>query len=275
MNRELNGPRRTDQHYLPACLLGRFSRDSSAPRLRHRPIAAFDSRAGKVLVGSAESFGKVKGLYDMLERPTSVDSLWGYEDRLSRALDELLDESAPLDGWTWVTTLVPFVASLFARSVSFARSFEQRLPDWLFAHQSVPARKDNITAARVQELQRMLAPVMTAQWTVVHFSEEAELITNDAGFALADVPEAALVAGAAPAAQVLSYAIPIGRHAVLFYRPREVDMCCGLTMADGSRTSVTSTFRRERLKASVAYLEHTQSTPCSAPVRTRCSQQSP
>ena len=180
----------------------------------------FDRRAGKTLTGTAESFGKVPGLYDMLGRPTTVDSLWTYEATLSPALDRLLDGSVIQDGSTWLTTLVPFVASLFARSVDFARNFEDRMAVAPFPpHPTASVQGDNHTAARAQEFQRMLAPVMTAQWTVVHFPENVELVTNDVGFSLTDVPERALVPTATPNAPVLSYVIPIDRRAALVLSP--------------------------------------------------------
>ena len=91
---------------------------------------------------------------------------------------------------------VPFVAGLFARPPEFVDEFTERIPVELRnAPTGGMTQYEQATVARCQDFQRLLAPVMTAQWTIVHFPDTVQLTTNDRGFATTHVPAGALVGG--------------------------------------------------------------------------------
>jgi hypothetical protein len=68
-----------------------------------------------------------------------------------------------LDISQWIYTIVPFVAAALVRG-----------PD---------ANNGDNNEGRFIEFQELLAPVLSAVWTVMHFGDVAELITNDRGLA--------------------------------------------------------------------------------------------
>jgi hypothetical protein len=68
---------------------------------------------------------------------------------------------------------------------------------------------DNSNMARLIELQRLLAPVMTARWVVMHAAGNEPIIENDLGYVLFQAPDHAGV----------GYAIPLTMEAVLGILP--------------------------------------------------------
>jgi hypothetical protein len=117
---------------------------------------------------------------------SAVDDVWaGYEGRLGRALDELAEPGqTTIIANTWLRVLVPFVTSLFVRGKEFGTRYGTRMHGMgvtgFFSdseHQS-----DNTNMARLIEFQRLLAPVMSARWVVMHASSDHPVLTNELGF---------------------------------------------------------------------------------------------
>jgi hypothetical protein len=169
-----------------------------------------DARAPRAFARRAENLASQIGLYDVKDasmgRGRTADIAWAYEAGLPGALDQLVNVARPLDGEVWTSTLVPFVAGLFVRGPNFQQLFQARFPDD-FDAAVVVSREDNATAARLIELQELLAPVMAARWTVLHFSESVDLVTSDTGWTAASTPIGD------------SYVVPLDRHTALALTP--------------------------------------------------------
>jgi hypothetical protein len=120
-----------------------------------------------------------------------IDGMWmPVESRLPPALDALVGStSSPLDAHIWANTLVPFITDLFVRGRDFIEEFQLR---WIMMYRKdVPRElfgetgaRDNANMARLMERQRLLAPVMSAEWEVVHNDSSVPVITNDLGYTL-------------------------------------------------------------------------------------------
>jgi uncharacterized protein DUF4238 len=194
------------QHYVPAAYLGRFSSDESR-RFRERRLWVRDRRADRVFIQPAEKIARKIAIYDVEDDSMGVgrtlDIAWGYEAGLSDSLTALVDRDSTLDGTLWATTLVPFIAGLFVRGPEFQQEYTRRFPKSL--ERTVPrvAHPDNATAGRLIEFQLLLAPVMTSQWSVLHFTSEVNLVTNDTGYAVASTTLGD------------SYVVPLDRHTAL------------------------------------------------------------
>jgi hypothetical protein len=82
----------TYQHYLPAAFLGRFSTDAKK-RARSRTLWVQSLAAPRSYVSSASKVGGEIGLYDVdddsLRPERTLDSAWGYESFVPKALDAL------------------------------------------------------------------------------------------------------------------------------------------------------------------------------------------
>jgi hypothetical protein len=149
-----------------------------------------------------------------------MDDGWKYEPRLPEALDALNNASVPLDGRLWAEVLVPFISSLFIRGLEFIQRYQSRLPGLTGPPEDdspplFPSWHDNTLAGRDIEWQRILAPIMSAEWTVVHGSGEPLLITNDVGHCLM------VKKGHQPGDDV-SYAFPITSSSILVLERRVV-----------------------------------------------------
>lgn len=177
----------TDQHFLPASYIGRFSLDTNG---RWRKRTVWVQRVGREpYQASAEYVGYSRRIYDRekpdAERDATIDNAWKYEARLPVAISALNDRTTPLDGHLWAEVLVPFISSLFIRGIDFADRYQSRIPGLIgpSGDDSIEplfdSWHDNTIAGRQIEWQRILAPVMSAQWTVVHGSGAAVLVTND------------------------------------------------------------------------------------------------
>jgi hypothetical protein len=134
----------------------------------------------------------------------NVDDAWKYEPRLPKAIAALDDRTVPLDGHTWAEVLVPFISSLFIRGPEFGdryHYYRDKLPD---LEEFIPGfkYKDNANGGRLSEWQKIIAPVMSARWTVLHGSGEPVVITNDIGYCVS-APESG------------QYAFPISPSSIL------------------------------------------------------------
>ena len=205
----------SNQHFLPASYIGRFSLDSSGPWRKRKVWVQRVNR--KPFAASAEYVGYRRKLYDRQnygnDDNTTFDGNWNYEPRLPKAISALDDASTPLDGHLWAEVLVPFISSLFIRGIDFPDRFESRLPELRSSQEGDSAIfdakswYDNTLMARHIEWQRILAPVMSARWTVVHGSGSPVLATNDTTHCL-------MVKQGDESEQV-SYAFPITTSSVL------------------------------------------------------------
>lgn len=183
------------QHYLPASYVGRFSLNSEGS-LRDRAI--WVQRVQRVpYKASAEYVGHARRLYDRESADAgarSVDRSWAYEARLPQAIDALSDPATPLDGGIWMQVLVPFISSLFIRGLDFKQRYASRLPgitgpaDDGSASVPLDSWHDNTLTSALIEWQRLLAPIIAAQWIVLHGSGAPILPTNDVAHCLTSPP---------------------------------------------------------------------------------------
>jgi len=167
--RYMSGGRAGSQHYLPAAYIGLFaSPDGQAKRRsRERVIWAASRGVPAAYVTTPEARAKQEGIYH-LPGPNQLGGhldYWYYESALPAAISQLISPSNNLDALIWLETLVRFVAGLWVRG-----------PD---------RNRGENTEGRVMEYQEVLAPIMAARWTVVHFSDAVPLITSDRGFGIA------------------------------------------------------------------------------------------
>lgn len=199
----------TLHHYLPATYLANFSADTNFPR-RSRTLAVGDKRSGHVFITAAANVAAVDDLYTLSPGNLDsqmVDEIWSdYESGLANAIDQLIEGS--IDAMTWARILVPFVTCLFLRGPEFAIRFDARLrQQGLLGLRPEP---DNTNMARIMEIQRLLAPILTAKWLVLRVHGDGEVILNDLGFA----------GFISPGAAEAGFSIPLNRDHVLMVIPQ-------------------------------------------------------
>lgn len=118
-------------------------------------------------------------------KPDFVDSFWnGYEAGIPTAIARLVQSPRdPIDAETWLRVLVPLIAATLVRGPDFATRFEtdellkrigrERGPTWITS---------NTNTARLLALQRVLGPIMAADWRVLHCPSREAAIVNDTGY---------------------------------------------------------------------------------------------
>jgi len=204
------------QHFLPATYLACFSTDDGFRR-RKRRLAQGDSTTGQCIRTAASNLAKITDLYTLeehLANPNVVDDIWfEYERRLSECIDQLI--AGTVSVLDWASVLVPFVTCILVRGPDFDQRLNDRLASFGFEANYLESRIDNTKHARIMEIQRLLAPVLVAQWIVVTFREGEPLITNDRAFV-----------GVDPLGSGLS--IPLGCNHVLQVRPRKSGIIASL-----------------------------------------------
>lgn len=201
-------------HYIPACVIGRFSADRNRSARERIVLALYKGRREPFPV-RARNVGYVNELYDVSAMGfldgqvlTSVDPhLHGYETALPRALD-LLENAALVDTNTWLRTLVPYVASIFVRGHDFIPRYMARPVVAAFGKGNTV---DAANMARIIELERLLAPVCCARWIVAHRKGGEPFVVNDLGMCETED----IVSGA------LGRVIPISPDAVLGIFPKK------------------------------------------------------
>jgi hypothetical protein len=203
-------------HYLPAGFIGRFSADTSGSS-RERSLFVLEAGQNSPAITLAERIGCENDLYTLYgahnnQAPDAVDNVWSqYEQKLGPALDELSRPGQKtISANTWLRVLVPFVTGLFVRGAEFGKRYESRpvlksLYDDKKVFGTPELRSDNTNNSRVIEFQRLLAPVMSARWVVMHTKGEHPVITNELGFTVFQPPY-----GSDP-----GIAIPIGPNTIL------------------------------------------------------------
>ena len=199
----------TLHHYLPATYLANFSADTHFPR-RSRTLAVGDKRSGQIFITAAANVAAVHNLYTLSPGNLDsqmVDEIWSdYEGGLADAIEQLINRT--LDVITWARILVPFVTCLFVRGPEFAIRFDTRLrQQGLLGLRPEP---DNTNMARIMELQRLLAPILTAKWLVLQIHGDGEVLLNDLGFA----------GFVSPGAAEAGFSIPLNRDHVLMVIPQ-------------------------------------------------------
>jgi tetratricopeptide (TPR) repeat protein len=118
-------------------------------------------------------------LYTLLDKPDDpelVDRIWSrYESRLSFVIDNLL--SGHLYHNDWLRVLVPFAACLLVRAPEFGDRIKNRMTptDIIYDYSGV-------NGARIMELQRLLAPILAANWIILTLQGDGQIITNDVGW---------------------------------------------------------------------------------------------
>jgi len=151
-------------HYLPAAYIGRFSYGEQA-KSRDRPVWVRRNGVARTFIESPSKLAFQIGLYNLPETDGWLGEhidVWDYEHRLPGALTQLERHDEPLSAESWLAALVPFVAGQLVRG-----------PD---------ANDGSNSDARIIEFQELLAPVMAADWIVLHAPVGMDLITNDRGY---------------------------------------------------------------------------------------------
>jgi hypothetical protein len=160
---------------------------------------------------AAENIGCEDNLYQLFgsDNPFDVDAVWTrYEGRLGPALDELARPGQKtINAKDWLRALVPFIASLFVRGKEFGARYDSRMAEIYAdeAYSDPDKRSDNTNNARLIEFNRFLAPIMAAQWVVMHTDGTVPVVTNELGFTYF-LPQGHTVP---------SIAIPIASNAIL------------------------------------------------------------
>lgn len=166
-------------HYLPANHIGSFSNDSN-PKRRDRILAVADLKDGRLFSSPASKLCAENDFYTLTggwENSRVLDQTWAlYEADLSNAKDQLINKS--LDAKTWLRVLVPFVTGILVRGKDFNLRFESRLLELGFDQSQI-----NPNHGRFLEIQRLLASVLAAKWTVVTSTGNGCIVLNDIGFA--------------------------------------------------------------------------------------------
>lgn len=202
-------------HYLPASLIGGFSADTSVPNARDRYVWTAHHRQRKPVQRRASKLGYVNNLYALSTKPDNgrelVDDTWSiYESDLPAAIDELLsDETSSVAARTWLYTLVPFVTGLFVRGLDFSGRFTSRLPNSEL-NDTEGKFPDSGNGARLMEFQRLLAPLMAAEWIVISTPRESVCISNESGLSPLRAPGCPL-----------GWAVPLRPNAVLAILPSD------------------------------------------------------
>lgn len=113
-----------------------------------------------------------------------VDELWtGYENLLPDALD-VLHRREPLRTRAWLRALVPFVACTFLRPPKCSGRHAARLRSAGYPDEMIDEFVDG-NPARSFELQRLLALITVARWTILHATGMRRFIGNDLGVTVA------------------------------------------------------------------------------------------
>ncbi len=175
------------QHYLPATYLAGFS---SSPATRARKSVLWVARRGRgsLFQQTAENLAARHNMYTIDARyavgrmdPNQVDQMWApVEAKLATSIAHLGGSDAVPLGADWFANLVQFLAHVFARAVDFAARLPNRIGDTPNLLRDRMLDPSNVNVARMLECQRLLAPMLVAEWDVLHSADEP-FLTNDMG----------------------------------------------------------------------------------------------
>jgi hypothetical protein len=229
-------------HYLPAGLIGSFSEEISGP-FRRRRVSVLRRGETRATSARAETIGFINDFYLMGipnggSPPYNIDHMWAsFEAGLNDALNRLVGKGF-IGHEEWLRVLVPFAVGTLCRGPAFA--------DESMAHSAqlnedgeveLVKTPNDVNFARWMEVPRLLTPVMSCRWVVMHLPEDIPSLTNDIGFAPVLAPDN----------PVPGIVIPVARSAVLALLP--VKRRPVLVKVDGSW---------------VTPIEHASLTPASA-----------
>jgi hypothetical protein len=132
-------------------------------------------------VTAADDVAWRQGYYDLDPDDSDFggDEIWkGYESHLPSAIAALVDHPETLPAKLWANTLVPFVAACLVRTPEFRERFQVR--SWTMT-KDIPDFDTEANASRIMflELQRILAPIMSAEWRVLRPGGDLRFIMND------------------------------------------------------------------------------------------------
>jgi hypothetical protein len=204
-----------------------------------------DRATGACVRTAAANLAKITDIYtlkDFTSNPNVVDDIWfEYEKRLADCIDQLI--AGKLTAIDWASVLVPFVACLLVRGPDFDERINDRLLSFGFQSADLEGRVDS--GARIMEIQRLLAPILVAQWTVITLRPGEPLITNDLAFV--------------PVGPGQGISIPLGPDQVLQINPRTFGTIASLvngTWMPVIRTVMTQT--ADRVSFNKAMAENTR-----------------
>jgi hypothetical protein len=89
-----------------------------------------------------------------------------------------------MDGRLWLTTIVPFAASLLSRSPRLPYRYRH----WTSEELADIPQEILVESARIIELQLLIRQFLASRWVVIHFNDR-DLVTSDAGYALYTTPD--------------------------------------------------------------------------------------
>lgn len=194
----------TKQHYLPACIIGRFSFEQEK-RLRERRVFVLGRGKNKIFTQKPENLCMRRGMYDLREYGGTIDE-WQYEDQLPDVLKKIENNIFPeLD--TFIHVLVPYVTCLFMRGVDYELR-QENIQEIRKLQSDGLISEDNVNGSRMMHLQRLLAIVAAAQWT--YRKTEGSLILPDTGLCIGHN-------GDKPA-----WLVPVGPNSLFEITPRKI-----------------------------------------------------
>jgi hypothetical protein len=180
----------TKQHFLPASIIGNFSNQSSGPG-RKRPIWVKILELNKIYESIPERVANVEGFYDLEKEGntiSTVDDMWTKVEKDLPNEIKNLEQSyeEPFKATSWVT-LVQYVAHLFVRGPDFNSRYYERIGRLLeYLDHNI---RDKTNMARIIEVQHFYAPIMYADWVLVHNTSDLPIIQNDIGYSMfQDIP---------------------------------------------------------------------------------------
>lgn len=169
--------RGTKQHFLPACIIGRFSADEN--RLsRKRHVQVLRRGASHPYLAKASTLCEVNGLYDGDSFRGGTIDQWDYEQNLTYLFNRMkLGGSPGLD--YYVHDLIPYAAGLFMRGPDFQNRLKRRLASSGIDMGLIS--EDNVNVDRLFELQRLLSILLAAEWSCLHTPYGMRFVLGDLG----------------------------------------------------------------------------------------------
>lgn len=197
--------RGTKQHYLPACIIGRFSTDENGLS-RDRHVQVVRRGTNHPYRAKASTLCAVNGLYDGDSFEGGTIDQWDYEQNLTKLFDLMKLGGLP-DLDYYVHDLIPYVAGLFMRGPDFQHRLMHRLASPGIDMGLIS--EDNVNVDRLFELQRLLSILLAAQWSCLHPPYGMRFVLGDLGLSRTTIEgESAWVA-------------PVDPELALMTRPRK------------------------------------------------------
>lgn len=149
--------------------------------MRSRIVWQKISKTNAVHTTRPSNIGARRNLYSLSDSK-DIDK-WSYEKHLQHTLNSMRDEkSLTLDDFLHIA--VPFIAGLFVRGKEFNRRYENMRTIRGLSKEKL-IHPDNTNTSRIIRLQKLLAPVLTARWVVLHNSNPKHpIISNDLSLTL-------------------------------------------------------------------------------------------